>query len=224
MLADTSRNAPATSGNPKLNGLLADYCAGTLSPPLHALVATHLMLRPDNRSYVAGLEALRASNALDRATPNEIHQRDARLRAIFDSSPRPANTLKPRDGSLPLPLQRLVGGDVEALRWRRILPGVKEYQLGDIGGGQEACFYLIRGGKKMPAHTHGGDEVTLVLKGAFADTSGIYGQGDICIADEAIDHTPTAVPGEDCLCFAVTDAPLKLTGPIGRYWNYFSKK
>jgi putative transcriptional regulator len=28
-------------------------------------------------------------------------------------------------------------------------------------------------------------------------------------ADEAVEHTPIAEAGEDCICLAVTDAPLK---------------
>jgi putative transcriptional regulator len=32
---------------------------------------------------------------------------------------------------------------------------------------------------------------------------------------------PTADDDGDCVCLAVTDAPLRLTGPIGRLFNPF---
>ena len=46
--------------------------------------------------------------------------------------------------------------------------------------------------------------------------TGRYARGDLAIADSALDHQPVADSGEDCICFAVTDAPLRLTGPVGR--------
>jgi putative transcriptional regulator len=82
-------------------------------------------------------------------------------------------------------------------------------------------LYRIRAGKKMPQHTHEGSEYTLVIRGAFSDVTGRYGCGDVAISDEDIDHTPVAEAGEECLCFAVMDAPLRLTGPIGRFFNRF---
>ena len=74
----------------------------------------------------------------------------------------------------------------------------------------------IRGGRRMPSHTHEGSEITLVLSGAFSDVTGRYARGDIAIAEADLDHRPMTDAGEDCLCFAVTDAPLHLTGPVGR--------
>jgi putative transcriptional regulator len=82
-------------------------------------------------------------------------------------------------------------------------------------------LYRIRAGKKMPQHTHEGSEYTLVIRGAFSDVTGRYGRGDVAISDEDLDHTPIAEAGEECLCFAVMDAPLRLTGPIGRFLNRF---
>jgi putative transcriptional regulator len=64
-------------------------------------------------------------------------------------------------------------------------------------------------------------EVTLVLKGAFCDTTGRYARGDIAIAEADLDHMPMTEEGEDCLCFVVTDAPLHLTGPVGRILDRF---
>jgi putative transcriptional regulator len=41
------------------------------------------------------------------------------------------------------------------------------------------------------------------------------------IADESVDHCPIADEEGDCLCLAVTDAPLRLTGRFGRFLNPF---
>ena len=46
-------------------------------------------------------------------------------------------------------------------------------------------------------------------------------RGDVAEADPSVNHQPVADPGEDCICLAVTDAPLRLTGPFGRLLNPF---
>ncbi len=48
---------------------------------------------------------------------------------------------------------------------------------------------------------------------------GHFLRGDLAEADGSVDHRPIADPGEDCLYLAVTDAPLRLTGPVGRLLN-----
>jgi putative transcriptional regulator len=60
------------------------------------------------------------------------------------------------------------------------------------------------------------------LKGGFTDASGHYSRGDIAIADADIDHRPRADEGDDCICFVVNDAALKLTGPVARFFNHLT--
>ncbi len=67
----------------------------------------------------------------------------------------------------------------------------------------------IPAGKPVPEHSHGGRELTLVLAGSFSDETGRFARGDIEDADENLEHQPIADEGEDCICLAVTDAPLK---------------
>ncbi len=55
-----------------------------------------------------------------------------------------------------------------------------------------------------------------MLKGSFSDISGRFGPGDFEETDESVDHQPIADPGEDCICLAVTDAPLKFKSRIVR--------
>ena len=74
----------------------------------------------------------------------------------------------------------------------------------------------IPAGAAMPDHGHCGTELTLVLKGAFRDDDGHFGRGDIEIANEDLHHTPIAEDGEDCICLAATDAPLRFRGLIPR--------
>jgi putative transcriptional regulator len=214
-------NTLATPQGNALDTLLAGYACGLLSAPLHTLVASHLAISPRNRAFVADLEAANGA-ALAECAPAPLRDRGARLRAIFEGGdPTPIMTRAPEPaGALPTPLARYLGTDLSGVAWRTIMPGVREYRAeGSMRAG--ATLYWIRAGRKMPHHTHDGSEYTLVLQGAFTDVAGRYERGDIAVGDDELDHCPTADPGADCLCFAVTDAPLRLTGPIGRIVQRF---
>jgi putative transcriptional regulator len=227
----TSNENDQAQENP-LDSLLASYARGRLNPPLHVLVASHLEIQPTSRGFVRAMEELSATELL-RSKPIELQDRDARLAAIFERSEAldgelstaraPQSPPSPGERILPRPLARYLGHGIEEVPWRRLLPGVREYRIEDNENG-EATLYWIKGGRKMPSHTHEGSEFTLVLKGAFSDVNGHYARGDIAIADSDVDHRPVADPDEDCICFAVTDAPLQLTGPIGRIVQRLFKK
>lgn len=204
-----------------LDALLAGYACGQLSAPLHTLVASHLAISPKNRAFVADLEAANGA-ALADGPPAPLRDRDARLAAIFEGgSDEPIVTRRPRgDGVMPTPLVRYLGLELGEVPWRTLMPGVREFRAeGTMKAG--ATLYWIKAGRRMPAHTHDGSEYTLVLQGAFHDVAGRYERGDIAIGDDELDHCPTADASADCLCFAVTDAPLRLTGPIGRIVQRF---
>ncbi len=211
-----TEHPPQGSSKP-LDALLAAYCAGALDPATHALIASHLILAPQNRRFVAALEDL-AAGEVERAAPSPLSDRDQRLAAIFNS-PVPYASLA-SSSVLPGPLLRLIGSDIGDLKWRKKLPGVREFKVGESERG-EASLLWIGGGRRVPSHTHEGSEVTLVLKGAFSDVTGNYRRGDIAIAEADLDHRPMTSETEDCICFAVTDAPLRLTGPVGRILDRF---
>ena len=202
-----------------VDALLAAYSAGTLDQSLHALVASHLLMKPDGRDFVRALENL-AAEELDHVKPEALSRREERLAAIFDQEPvlQPARAYG--SSILPAPLRHYLGQDLEAIRWRTKLPGVKEFRIEGKGRG-EASLLWVRAGRRMPSHTHEGSEVTLVLKGGFSDITGHYARGDIAIAESDLDHKPMTDASEDCICFAVTDAPLHLTGPFGRLLDRF---
>lgn len=199
-----------------IDALMAQYASGQLSPALHGLVAAHLSIKPDNRRFVGALEELNAQE-LETTAPATLRNRDNRLAAIFDA-PAPSSPVKAKsDAIIPAPLADFIGYRLDSVPWRTVLPGIREFHVphAEKSGG-EASLLWIKPGRIMPSHTHDGTEVTLVLKGGFTDASGHYRRGDIAFADSEIDHRPRADEDEDCVCFAVTDAPLRLTGPFGR--------
>lgn len=130
-------------------------------------------------------------------------------------------TNNPKNAS-PLAIEAFLGMPLGEVAWKKVMPGFAEYKLPDMDG-CEVSLLRIDGGKAMPVHTHHGSEITLVLQGGFADDHGHYGVGDIAYADSEVNHKPVADEGEVCICLAVVDAPLELTGPLGRLVNPFRR-
>lgn len=93
--------------------------------------------------------------------------------------------------------------------------GVKQAVL-RTKGNAKARLLRIPAGAAMPDHGHRGIELTMVLKGAFSDEDGRFARGDVEIAHEDVHHTPVADIAEDCICLAVTDAPLRFKGILPR--------
>jgi putative transcriptional regulator len=210
-------NGAADSGS-QLDALLAAHVTGGLGRPLAALLDAHLELSPVNRGFVRALEAAAGARLEGMGEAVPLADRDGMLDRVF-AAEGPSPRLAPppaRTGALPAALRAYLGRDLDDAPWKALLPGVRQ-QVVEHGERGEAVLYRIRGGRKMPTHTHEGTEITLVLQGAFSDATGRYARGDVAVADEHLDHRPVAEPGADCICFAVTDAPLRLTGPLGRW-------
>lgn len=208
-----------TSESESLNALLADYCAGNLSTPAAALVSAHLDLRADNATFVADLESAGAAWLSDLA-PAQVDDRDGMLGAIFASDQDMNVNVRKGESSgsglVPPRIAELLGIKGDEINWKSRLGGIREVRR-KYADGSSASLLWIRAGQRIPTHTHDGLELTLVLQGAFSDEHGRFGPGDVAIADDDVDHCPTAEPGEDCICFIVLDAPLKFTGPVTRF-------
>jgi putative transcriptional regulator len=201
---------------------LLDYASGALPEPMALLVATHLALCPGCRRRVAELEAV--GGALLEALPPEPVGDDslARLLARLDrdeDAEQAAPVGDPGDPMLPQPLRAYVGS-LDQIAWRNLGP-MAEARL--LTGFDRFTTRLLRigPGTALPHHTHVGSELTLVLQGGFSDVTGHYLRGDVAEADSELDHRPVADAGEVCVCLAVTDAPLRLTGWLGRMLNPF---
>lgn len=191
--------------------IFANFAAGALRAPAHALIAAHLEMKPENRRFVADLEDFAAMRMED-AAPSPISDRQARLDAIFNSA-LAAPAMPVMASPIPRALQRYAGTRLDAIAWKTVLPGFREWEIGTEDGCEMQMLW-IKPGRKMPTHTHEGTELFLVLEGSFTDDTGRYGPGDISIADEGVTHRPVAGMECPCIGFSVTDAPLRLTGTL----------
>lgn len=195
--------------------VLLEYATGTLAEGWSIAVATHLALCPHCRERYQLME-LTGGALLDTlepvaASPDSWTALKARLQDETGAQPAAATPAVTRSGGqpvLPEPLRSYVGSDVDGIAWKS-LPGAAQFLIPTSDGETMVRLLRIPAGKPVPEHTHRGREFTLVLSGAFSDGEDVFRRGDIEVADASLMHTPVATPDADCICLAVTDAPLK---------------
>lgn len=204
--------------------LLLDYAAGTLSEGWSLAIATHLALCPACRRQLDAMEGA-AGALLDKISVEPVADDESwqRMRARLEGSkaPQPESKSKPRGehrpaAVIPEPLRSYLGSDVEGLKWRALGRGAYHIRIPTDDPSTQVRLLRIPAGKPVPEHTHSGRELTLVLSGSFRDGESVFARGDIEEADDDLLHTPTASEGEDCICLAVTEAPLRFTSWIVR--------
>lgn len=203
--------------------ILMGYSAGTLPEAFNLMVATHISLCDTCRAQLEACDAI--GGVLMDQTPTPLAaMADGSLAAtmaiISDRSAKPDLAPAKKPGVLPTPLQDYVGGDLNAIKWRPIGMGAKQAVL-RTSKQATARLLFIPAGVAMPDHGHHGMEMTMVLQGAFQDDGDHFARGDVEVADSDLQHTPVADIHEDCICLAVTDAPLRFTGLLPRIMQKF---
>ena len=96
----------------------------------------------------------------------------------------------------------------EALPWKT---AGKNIRVCKLRSEEDNSLWMIRGepGAKLPEHSHGGQELTLILKGSYACSSQIYSKGDLHESDEEGSHQPIIVGSEECVSLVSTEGKLK---------------
>lgn len=201
--------------------MLFDYAAGSLSEGWTIAVASHLALCPQCRAQSAQADAVGGALLDSIASEPLAAEAWSTMRARLEVEPAPTEvTPAPSTAAakldLPMPLRAYVGGDLGRINWRALGRGAAQMMLPTADRTTQVRLLRIPAGKPVPEHSHGGRELTLVLSGSFRDGDVLFGPGDIEDADGSILHTPTATPDADCICLAVTDAPLRFSSWLVR--------
>ena len=205
---------------------LLSYSAGALSTALNVVASVHLERCKHCRERL--LHADRIGGALlqqQRVAAPSNFARDAML-ALLDQEPvAAANGRTPRSHAdvveardrdrLPSALHAWFGPSMQALKWGRVAPGVQRIRAEGVTGG-DLMLLRIAPGSRLPLHSHGGNELTMILDGAYDDLLGHFGPGDVADLDGETLHQPVTAPGVPCICVAATDAPLVFSGWFAR--------
>lgn len=204
------------------DALLVDYASGAMGSAQAMVIATHVHACPKCRAQVDAAEAVGgalleslpdaglSAGALDRAL--------ARLEQPAPESP-PARAPAPHPADwIKVPVE--VAEAARRKRW--VAPGVWIAPIYPDARGRmpkgEPLSYLLRvgAGMRMPEHTHRGSELTIILKGAFADGESVFKAGDLAETDDSIQHSPHITGDGECVCLVACDNPLVVKDAIGR--------
>ena len=196
------------------DGWLLDAASGAAPRAIRVMAACQAAIRPDAGARFGAAEA--AFGALLESAPVAAMKPDALASTLAkigdDEVSAPAIRIEP-DPILPALLKREMARSVSK-QWRRRFGGHSEIVLDSLNEpGVKARLPSIPPGKGAPEHGHEGEEVTLVLSGAFFDGEERYSRGDACYATSETIHTPRVDSDETCICFAVELGALKPTHP-----------
>ena len=199
------------------DAMLLAFAAGSLPAPFALVVATHVSLCAECR---AALEAHQAvGGVILQACGRQGLSTGLKSSVLAQlDAPVVAEPCFRRSGIFPGPVISALKGVPP--QWKSVGLGVRQSILsaGDEGS---ARLLLIPPGQAVPDHSHNGLELTLVLQGSFSDETGRFGVGDLEIADQDLEHTPTADLGLPCICLAATDAPLRFKSFLPRVLQPF---
>ncbi len=204
--------------------LLLDHAVGALTPAMALLVEGHLALCPACRAEVVActdvggalLETIEPVAVSDDAFEQLMARIDNETALKTAPARAPAAAVPAALPTMAQGLRRTFERTLARRSWRRVMPGVRllDLDLPKVARGL-AQMISVDGGRAVPRHSHGGAEYTLVLAGGYSDASGSFGPGDVQITDPSVMHKPVADRGETCVVYAVSDAPIRLAGPLG---------
>ena len=199
------------------------YASGDLDEAFAIVVASHIAMCADCRRAVRLAEAVGGADLLETETSDLNGGAFDRLMLMVDATPvatvereRPTEAIKADSSEVPLPLCRHVGRKFDEIRWKTVVPGIQRCRI-DLVPTDSALYMLrINPGRKMPEHGHGGEEMTLVLKGSYRDEFGRFAAGDVADLDHHVEHQPRVDSPEPCICLIATETKARFKGRIGR--------
>ena len=201
--------------------ILAEYSSNALGDAQSVFIASHLTLCPQCRSTCnsfdqiggVGIEENEATDLNPETYDKVLDQLDAEYEDTFPT-PIPTEQLE-NTLSIPFPIHQRVIDDPNFSNWKQLINNIYYLELETSDPNSSIRLMKLPPKTKIPSHTHGGSEYTMVLSGSFFDKFGNYESGDVAIRDESETHKPIVDSSDDCICLVVTEAPLELKGPIG---------
>jgi putative transcriptional regulator len=207
--------------HPELD-ILTEHAAGSLSIAQSACVSAHLNYCSACSKTVSNMQAVGAAIF---ETLDPVPVGDALLERVLARLDEEPPLSYPRARSVqdatPALLSRLMAGDFTDLVWKKVTDALRVSPIRTGDPQFEFSLLHIKAGGMIPPHDHRGSEMTLILQGGFSDDRGSYHAGDFIYRAADDVHAPQAFEGEDCLCLAVIDAPLRFTGWKHRWMNPF---
>ncbi|MBJ7550954.1 ChrR family anti-sigma-E factor [Marinomonas ostreistagni] len=211
--------------------ILTEYAAGSL-PLAHSLgVSVHLDQCPHCRDQVRRLNNIGAelfSEHSAEVRPDHMASLKSKVMASLVNHEETQAAVDDNTAfqHIPRSLRRWIPQGFNDLNWMPLTPSFKLATLSNESGGAQIALSRVKPGARLPNHTHTGNEITVVLKGAFSDDEGLYREGDFICRDHNHKHQPRVTKDAECICLIILDSPIEFTGwftrllnPIMRYFH-----
>ncbi len=199
------------------------YAAGTLNEAFTVVAASHIAVCPACRDAVRAAETLGGELLKDMADSAVSEACRARTLSALEQATLHRLPVPAPKSQLPAPLARLIGaGSFDDIQWSKKAPGVAMFDV-KLPAQAKGQLKLLRisAGRAMPEHGHGGEEITLVLQGAYRDHMGRFTPGDVADLDENIEHKPVVEKDCDCICLVATERPTRFKSLAARILQPF---
>jgi len=215
--------------------LLIDYSAGTLDLAHAFCVATHLENCVECQKLVTKLEQIGSSlfenqtHLVDKSTSlqtlkNRCFERLEEESVPIIPSKKHVNKVDKNAYKVPVCLQQFVPNTYDDLNWIGLSSSFRFAVLDKDTSGRQVALTRICAGSSIPAHSHTGEEVTLVLEGSFSDENDIYQKGDFIVKNHNHTHKPIISKDAECICLVVLDSSIQFTGFFARWFNPLLRK
>ncbi len=198
---------------------LAAFAAGRLDEARAVVIAAHAAICAQCSKAIAEFEAL-GGVCLEDIEPVDMAP-DALEKILARAGD--ANVVIPETpkgdigGEKYALLDSYLKDGLDNVPWKTVAPGFSQHII-EAQGYRKGVLRLLRikPGVKVPTHSHKGEELTLILSGAYRDELGEWRAGDLADLDGAETHAPEAIGEEYCICLAATSAPLDFKTMVGR--------
>lgn len=206
---------------------MAAYAAGRMDEACAVVIATHLTSCEKCRAAVRDYEVV-GGVLLARETPAKM--RDSALDSFWlragEQERAPARPIAHAANDAPIalaaPLAFYLKDGVDRVEWRPVAPGISQHVIPARGYRPGVLRLLkIARGVKLPRHTHGDEEFTLILRGSYDDEFGRFDEGDFADLDGDDTHAPVASSDQDCICLIATSGPLVFKDFVGKVMQPF---
>lgn len=184
---------------------LMSCAAGSQPEAIAAVMAAHISICPKCAAELRKMEAIGAALFED-VKPASISRKAPVIEARARESSISEGSKAHQGGDVPAPLVPHVGPNLDDIPWKRLGPGVWHYPL-PLSKGAKGDLRLLKvaPGSAMPDHGHGGEELTLMLKGSYRDKFGEFRRGDVADLDDDVEHAPIANEKDGCICLVASE-------------------
>ena len=200
--------------------LLTAYAAGTLPEPVMLVVATHLAACPECCAEISAMLRV-GGHCVEFSTPAAVSAScQERILKAISCEPQPAAGRTEHGGVSsatlwPRPLQTYVAQFGEKLPWKKRAFGMRVLNLPCTSKAYKCFLMDIKPDRQIPAHSHCGEEMVAILRGAVMDDTGRFEAGDFIFGDNSVVHEQASDPEAGCVCLVVLRGDVDFRG---RFW------